>query len=89
MINVELTCVLKQSSSFAPGYDEMESFMKHGYYWLQLKDQEPEVVEIDGDSMYRCGSDVTCLLEDGRWMEFGEPMDVVLITGPIMPPHAT
>jgi hypothetical protein len=42
MINAELTCVSKQSSSFAPGYDE-----------------------------------------------FGEPMDVVLITGPIMPPNAT
>lgn len=60
--------------------------MEHGYYWLELKDQEPEVVEIDDYAMYRCGSDVTCFLEGGKWVEFGEPMDVVSIGGPILPP---
>lgn len=60
--------------------------MQHGYYWLRLENQEQEVVEIDGDSMYRCGSDVTCHLENGYWIEFGEPMDVVSISGPIIPP---
>ena len=58
--------------------------MEHGHYWLQLKDEEPEVVEIDGDAMYRCGSDVTCRFEDAQWIEFGEPMEVVSITGPII-----
>lgn len=62
--------------------------MEHGFYWLHLEDGDPEVVEIDGDSMYRCGSDVTCRLEDGQWIEFGEPMDVISITGPIVPPNA-
>lgn len=62
--------------------------MEHGYYWLHCEDQDPEVVEIDGDSMYRCGSDVTCLFEDGQWLEFGAPMDVISITGPVMPPNA-
>ncbi len=61
--------------------------MEHRYYWLYLEDQDPEVVEIDGDSMYRCGSDVTCLLEGGRWIEFGEALDVVEIIGPLVPPN--
>lgn len=61
--------------------------MEHGYYWLHLKDQEPEVVEIDGTSMYRCGSDVGCYFEDGEWHEglFTETMDVVSIIGPLVP----
>lgn len=59
--------------------------MEHGYYWIFLEAQEPEVVEIDGDSMYRCGSDVTCHLENDKWIEFGEPLDVISITGPIKP----
>lgn len=61
--------------------------LEHGYYWLHLEDQEPEVVEIDGNSMYRCGSDVTCFLKDGRWFEFGESLDVVAIIGPLVPPN--
>ena len=59
--------------------------MEHGYYWLHLKYQEPEVVEIDGDSMYRCGRDVICHLDGVRWIEFGEQMDVISITGPLLP----
>lgn len=64
--------------------------MEHGYYWLHLKNQEPEVVEIDGKSMYRCGSDVECYLEGGKWHEglFTETMDVVSITGPLVTPNA-
>ena len=62
--------------------------MEHGYYWLHMEDQEPEVVEIDGDSMYRCGSDVICLFEGGIWVEYGEALDVVAITGPLVPPNA-
>lgn len=61
--------------------------MEHGYYWLHLEGQEPEVVEIDGDSMYRCGSDMTCHLEDGKWIEFGETLEVVALTGAIAPPN--
>ncbi len=61
--------------------------MEHGYYWLVLEDAPAEVVEIDGDSMYRCGRDVTCRLEDGKWIEFEEPMDVVSIIGPIQAPN--
>jgi Lar family restriction alleviation protein len=58
----------------------------HGYYWIVLADEPAEVVEIDGDSMYRCGSDVTCKFVNGEWIEFGEPMDVVSGIGPITPP---
>lgn len=61
--------------------------MEHGYYWLHLKDQEPEVVEIDGDLMYRCGSDVGCYLEGDRWIQFGDVLDVVKISGPLVPPN--
>lgn len=63
--------------------------MEHGYYWLHLQNQEPEVVEIDNDSMYRCGSDVECHFEDGKWHEglFTETMDVVSIVGPLVPPN--
>ena len=60
--------------------------MQHGYYWLLMEDREPEVVEIDGDSMYRCGSDLTCKLECEMWIEFGESLDVVEIIGPLTPP---
>lgn len=60
--------------------------MTEGYYWLYLEGQEPEVVRIEGTSMYRCGSDVTCLLEGGKWIEFGEALDVVAIIGPLFPP---
>ncbi len=63
--------------------------MEHGYYWLHLEDQEPEVVEIDGDSMYRCGSDVICCLEAGRWIQFGEALDVVKISGPLVPSNTS
>lgn len=62
--------------------------MEHGYYWLILEDAPPEVVEIDGDSMYRCGRDVTCYFEGGIWIEYGEQMDIVSIIGPIEPPSA-
>lgn len=57
--------------------------MERGYYWLKLEDGEPEVVEIDGDSMYRCGSDITCHLEGWRWIEYNVPLDIFSITGPI------
>ena len=61
--------------------------MEDGYYWLQLEGGKLEVVEIiNGDVMYRCGSDVGCFLEGNRWIEFGEPLDVVSIIGPISPP---
>lgn len=59
--------------------------MERGYYWLHLTGQEPEVVEIDGDSMYRCGRDVTCRIDGEMVIEFGEPLDVFAITGPITP----
>jgi len=62
--------------------------MEHGYYWLHMEYQATEVVEIDGESMYRCGSDVTCRFEGGQWLEFGTPMDVISITGPLVPPSA-
>ena len=76
--------------------------MERGYYWLQLKNQDPEVVEIDGNWMYRCGSDVGCYFDDGKWYEgagtlhhltddqrlLEEPMDVVFISGPILAPNA-
>lgn len=57
--------------------------MEPGFYWLHLQDEDPEVVEIIDNSMYRCGSDVTCFFEDGQWIELFEPMDVVSISGPI------
>ena len=63
--------------------------MEPGYYWLKLEEHEPEVVEIDGASMSRCGSDIVCYLKDGKWHEglFSEPMDVISIIGPIIPPN--
>lgn len=62
---------------------------EHGYYWLVLEDAPAEVVEIDGASMYRCGSDVECYFEDGKWHEglYAEPMAVVSIIGPIAVPN--
>jgi hypothetical protein len=65
--------------------------MEHGFYWLHMEDEEPEVVEIYddgiyGDEMYRCGSDVVCRFKDGQWLEFGAPMNVISITGPLVPP---
>lgn len=60
--------------------------MKYGYYWMQLDDGEWEVVEIDGDMMLRCGSDVPVRLKDGRWEEFGAALPVVAIVGPISQP---
>jgi hypothetical protein len=62
--------------------------MEHGYYWLQLDGCDPEVVEIDGDSMYRCGRDIICEFENGSWIELGDAMDVISITGPILPPNS-
>lgn len=63
--------------------------MEHGYYWLQLQGKDPEIVEIDYIFMYRCGSDVLCLLEDEKWLQHGDLMDIVSLIGPISPPSKT
>ena len=60
--------------------------MKNGFYWLIREDMDPEVVQLDDGDMYRCGSDVTCHFENGQWVEFDEPMNVVQLIGPILPP---
>ena len=57
-----------------------------GFYWAVFDDGESRVVEIDGDIMYMCGSDVPCFLENGQWIYFGEVFDCVAIIGPIQPP---
>ena len=57
-----------------------------GYYWV-LSDARWEVVQISGHDMYRTGSDVSVELgADGVWREWGEPLDVARIIGPIPEP---
>lgn len=59
-----------------------------GYYWMRLEGQKPEVVEIIGDTMYRCGSAIGCYLdENGKWYEgffMKKPLNVVYIIGPVI-----
>jgi len=60
--------------------------MEDGYYWLFMKDAEPEVVELSDGALYRCGSDVTCFHNGNDWEEFGDPMGVVALVGPLKAP---
>ena len=57
--------------------------MQTGYYWIQIDDDEPEVVFVDEDCFYRCGSDVTCLFENGEWIEYGSVLNIRYFHGPI------
>lgn len=63
-----------------------EEALPNGYYWLFLEGEKPEVIQIYGDWLLRCGSDVVCKLEGCRWLEFGDPLDIVAIIGPLEPP---
>lgn len=64
----------------------MTNDLEDGFYWIFFQDDDPEVIEIIGGDMYRCGSDVSCLFKDGQWREFDEPMDILSIVGPLIPP---
>ena len=60
-----------------------------GFYWLTLKGwSKPDIVEINGNGRYRCGTDCVFFKEDGIWQDAFEPLDIVSLVGPLQPPDA-
>lgn len=61
---------------------------KHrNFYWVRFGGLAPEVVEIDGDSLYRVGKEIVCRKINDVWHEGDKPLTLDFISEPLTTPE--
>lgn len=73
----------------AKGRISAMSKLQDGFYWIQLKGDKPEVVEIRDNYMYRTGEESSIRFKDGKWCDWNDPIDLVVLSGPLEVPEHT